>query len=146
VPTILVVDDAPDIRFLLRAVLQRADHTILEATSGTAALDLLADGLRPDAVILDIQMPGLDGWDTLTQLRAHPLEIDAPVLMLSVKASTPDLQRAWRLGCDAYLAKPFDITSLAHQVEELISASPEERAALRHARLAAHRVPLQETS
>jgi DNA-binding response OmpR family regulator len=134
---ILLVDDAPDIRLLVRAVLQRAGHEILEAESGSAALELLAREAMPDAVILDIQMPGLDGWDTLASLRAHPTAADVPVLVCSVKAGPQDTCRAWMLGCDGYLAKPFNIGDLASEVDAVIAMSPAERHAVRRARLAA---------
>lgn len=135
--TILLVDDAPDIRLLLRAVLQRSGHHLVEAESGTAALALIEDGLVPDVVILDIQMPGLDGWETLTRMRVHDLGDDVPVLMLSVKASPQDMGRAWQLGCDGYLTKPFDIGDLAREVQAIAAMTPTERATLRRVRLAA---------
>ena len=135
--TILLVDDAPDIRLLLRAVLQRTGHEVLEADSGGAALALLADGTTPDAIILDIQMPGLDGWETLSQVREHPWAEDVPVLMCSVKAAPQDISRAWMLGCDGYLTKPFNITDLAREVEAIIAMTSAERSAIRRARLAA---------
>ncbi len=133
---ILLVDDAPDIRLLVRAVLQRAGHEILEAESGGAALERLGRE-APDAVILDIQMPGLDGWATLTSMRAHPTTPDVPVVVCSVKAAPEDTSRAWMLGCDAYLTKPFNIDDLAHEVEAVIAMSPSERQATRRVRLAA---------
>jgi len=137
VSTILLVDDAPDIRLLLRAILQRSRHDVLEADSGGAALAMLATGTTPDAIILDIQMPGLDGWETLTQLREHPWAEDVPVLMCSVKAAPQDVSRAWMLGCDGYLTKPFNITDLAREVDAIIAMSSAERSAVRRARLAA---------
>jgi CheY-like chemotaxis protein len=137
VSTILLVDDAPDIRLLLRAVLQRSGHEVLEADSGAAALELVSAGHVPDAVILDIQMPGLDGWETLAQLREHPWAEGVPVLMCSVKAAPQDMSRAWLLGCDGYLTKPFNITDLAREVEAIIAMPTSERSAVRRARLAA---------
>ena len=135
--TVLLVDDAPDIRLLVRAVLARNGHDVLEADSGAAALALLTEGKVPDAVILDIQMPGLDGWETLTRVREHPQALDVPVLMCSVKAAPQDRSRAWLLGCDGYLTKPFNIADLAHEVEAVMAMSPAERLAVRRVRLAA---------
>jgi DNA-binding response OmpR family regulator len=135
-PTILLVDDAQDIRLLVKAVLQRAGHEVSEADSGTAALAALTDP-PPDAVILDIQMPGLDGWETLTRIRADDVSGDVPVLMCSVKASPEDNARAWELGCDGYLTKPFNITELVQQIEAVIARSPSERQAVRRIQLAA---------
>jgi CheY-like chemotaxis protein len=137
VATVLLIDDAPDIRLLVRAVLGRKGHAILEADSGAGALAMLADGTVPDAIILDIQMPGLDGWDTLSALRGHPHVLDVPVLMCSVKAAPQDMSRAWVLGCDGYLTKPFDIADLVSEVEAVMAMSPTERHAVRRARLAA---------
>lgn len=137
VARILHVDDAADIRLLVRAVLQRAGHDVLEADSGTAALSQLDGDELPDAVILDIQMPGVDGWETLSALRQHPRALDLPVLVCSVKAAAQDTSRAWMLGCDGYLTKPFNIADLAHEVEAVMAMSPAERQAMRRARLAA---------
>ena len=135
--TILLIDDAPDIRLLVRAVLGRTGHQILEADSGAEALAMLGSGTVPDAIILDIQMPGLDGWETLTELRERPQLVDVPVLMCSVKASPQDMSRAWALGCDGYLTKPFNIGDLVVEVEAVMTMSPSERHAVRRARLAA---------
>jgi CheY-like chemotaxis protein len=137
VARILLVDDAADIRLLVRAVLQRSGHEILEADSGSAALAHLGQPPLPDAVILDIQMPGVDGWETLSALRADPAAVDLPVLVCSVKAARQDTSRAWMLGCDGYLTKPFNIVDLAHEVDAVIAMSPDERQAVRRARLAA---------
>ena len=134
---ILLVDDAHDIRLLVRAVLERAGHEISEADSGPAALALLSEPPLPDAVILDIQMPGLDGWETLSQLRARDESADMPVLMCSVKASPDDNSRAWELGCDGYLTKPFNINELVSEVGAVIARTPSERQAVRRIQLAA---------
>lgn len=133
--TVLLVDDAQDIRLLVRAVLQRAGHEVIEADCGSAALALLDQPPLPDAVILDIQMPGLDGWETLVQLRGHGTAYDVPVLMCSVKASPEDTGRAWALGCDGYLTKPFNIAQLVQEIEAVIARSPSERHAIRRIQL-----------
>lgn len=135
--TILLVDDAPDIRLLLKAVLHRSGHEVIEAASGSEALELLDAGLEPSAIILDIQMPGLDGWTTLERIRDNSATLNTPVLMLSVKASPQDKRRAWNLGCDAYVTKPFNIVALSREVEAVVAMSAAERTAVRRARLGA---------
>ena len=133
--TILIVDDAADIRLLVTAVLQRAGYEVIEAGSGPTALRLLDDGLRPDALVLDVQMPEVDGWETLTSIRQRPEAGDTPVVMCSVRSRPDDVRLAWSLGCDGYLTKPFTIADLAEEVTAVVSRTPAERSAMRRARL-----------
>ncbi|HZU71159.1 MAG TPA: response regulator [Acidimicrobiales bacterium] len=128
---VLLVDDAPDIRLLERAVLARRGHEVLEAASGREALALLNDGPLPTVVVLDVQMPEMDGWETLSSIRRHPRAADIPVILCTVKSRSQDEARAWRGGCDGYLIKPFPIARLAEEVEEVARRSPEERQAVR---------------
>jgi CheY-like chemotaxis protein len=112
---VLVVDDAPDIRMLVKAVLGREGFDVTEAGSGPAALDALRSGSAPDLVLLDVQMPEMDGWQTLDAIKAQP----------------EDTRRAWELGCDGYLVKPFAITALVQEVATVAARSPLERRTLR---------------
>lgn len=131
--TVLVVDDAADIRLLQRAVLERSGFTVAEAKSGPEALTALAADPLPDVVVLDVQMPMMDGWETLTAIRADPRNDDVPVIMCTVKARPEDAERAWRGGCDGYLGKPFAITRLVEEVATVIARTNEQRAAVRRA-------------
>ncbi|HWC35328.1 MAG TPA: response regulator [Mycobacteriales bacterium] len=135
--TVLVVDDAADIRLLQRAVLGRSGYVVEEAASGPAALAALAKDPIPDIVVLDIQMPVMDGWDTLAAIRADPRLVDLPVILCTVKSRPEDTERAWRAGCDGYLGKPFSITNLVEEVETALARSPEQRAAVRRTWLSA---------
>jgi CheY-like chemotaxis protein len=137
--TIMIVDDAADIRLLVRAVLQRAGNAVVEAESGPAALGLLDAGLLPDAVILDVQMPEVDGWETLQAIRRHPDAGGTPVVMCTVRSRPDDARHAWSLGCDGYLTKPFTIADLCEEVAAVASRTPTERLAMRRARLDALR-------
>jgi len=127
----MTVDDADDLRALVRTILESNDFDVIEAASGRAALDLLAAGIRPDVVVLDVQMPDLDGWDTLAAIRARPDTADVAVVLCTVRAAQADIEHGWRLGCDGFLTKPFAIGELARTVLDVSSRTPDERAALR---------------
>lgn len=114
---ILVVDDEPDILLLHRLNLESAGHEVLLAADGIKALDRI-DADRPDAVVLDVMMPALDGWGVLDALRARP---DAPpVLVVSAKSAQDDIDRAIASGAAAYLAKPFEADTLIAAVASLL--------------------------
>jgi DNA-binding response OmpR family regulator len=108
----LVVDDEADIRELLRELLGRAGHEVVEAPNGSEALKLFYSE-QPDFVILDVQMPILDGWETLSRIREVS---DVPVLMLTARAEELDKVRGLRAGADDYLTKPFGRQELLARV------------------------------
>ncbi|HEX3623400.1 MAG TPA: response regulator [Acidimicrobiales bacterium] len=132
----LVVDDAPDIRLLADLVLSMAGFAVTAASSGSEALRLLAAGDLPDIVLLDVQMPEVDGWETLSRLRGDPRTADLPVVLCTVKGLPEDTLRGWSLGCDGYLGKPFDIAGLVEELHGVLGRGPQEREALRHRRIA----------
>src|SRR5215471_17021294 len=113
---ILVVDDDDDIRGLLRALLERAGHGVIDAPDGRAGLRELYAG-SPDLVILDVAMPGLDGWATLERIREVS---DIPVLMLTARDAELERVRGLRGGADDYVIKPFGRQELAARVEVLL--------------------------
>ena len=77
-------------------------------------------------VILDVQMPDLDGWQVLGEIRADEALRDLAVILCTVKASPSDLTRGWEAGCDAYITKPFDIGEMSVEVACLAALTPEE--------------------
>lgn len=113
--TVLVVDDEPRMRDLIRLYLQ-TEFTVSEAPDGFAALQSLADEI-PDLVLLDVMMPGLDGWQVLQRIRE---EYAVPVIMLTARGDVPDRVQGLRLGADDYMAKPFDGRELVARVEALL--------------------------
>ena len=115
-PAAFVIDDNADVRLLLRLVLEPAGFTVTEADGGPAALAGLAAGDLPDVVLLDVQMPDIDGWETLRAIRADPATAALPVLLCTVKSRPADLERGLELGCDGYLTKPFDVSALVGEV------------------------------
>jgi len=109
---VLVVDDEADIRELVRELLGRAGYDVVEAPNGSEALKLFYSQ-QPDFVILDVQMPVLDGWETLARIRDVS---DVPVLMLTARAEELDKVRGLRAGADDYLTKPFGRQELLARV------------------------------
>lgn len=113
---VLVVDDEADIRELVRALLERAGALVREAADGRDALRLLDDA-RPDVIVLDVTMPGFDGWQTLERIRDLS---DVPVLMLTGHDQELEKVRGLRAGADDYVTKPFGRQELLARVEALL--------------------------
>jgi DNA-binding response OmpR family regulator len=113
---ILVIDDDDDIRGLLRALLERAGHEVSDAPDGRAGLRDLYAG-SPDLVILDVAMPGLDGWATLERIREMT---DVPVLMLTARDAELERVRGLMGGADDYVVKPFGRQELVARVDVLL--------------------------
>jgi DNA-binding response OmpR family regulator len=113
---ILVVDDDSDIRGLVRELLDRRGFAVTEAKDGQEALRRVFEE-RPDLVILDVAMPGLDGWATLERIRELS---DVPVVMLTAKATELEKTRGLRAGADDYVTKPFGRQELLARIEGLL--------------------------
>jgi DNA-binding response OmpR family regulator len=113
---ILVVDDDHDIRGLVRALLERAGHEVSDAPDGRAGLRELY-AASPDLVILDVAMPGLDGWATLERIREVT---DVPVLMLTARDAELERVRGLQGGADDYVVKPFGRQELVARVDVLL--------------------------
>jgi len=113
VTSILVVDDDADIRTLVSELLQRAGHGVIQAPDGESGLKLFY-AQQPDLVLLDVSMPGLDGWEVLTRIRELS---DVPVLMLTARAGELEKVRGLRGGADDYVTKPFGRQELLARVD-----------------------------
>lgn len=124
---VLIVDDTADVRTLLRMALTIAGFDAVEAHEGPAALAMLADGVHPDVILLDVQMPVMDGWTVLEQIRRMPKTAGIPVIMCTVKSRPEDMLKGFELGCDGYVAKPFDIAGLVATVQQVAARAPLER-------------------
>ncbi|HET9059941.1 MAG TPA: response regulator [Acidimicrobiales bacterium] len=123
---LLVVDDEPDLRELLRVSLAMAGHSVEVAADGIAGL-ARAHELVPDAMVLDVMMPGLDGWTVLAAIKSDPQEKVAsiPVVMLTARADDLDVIRGGIEGAVRYLTKPFAIDDLRSAVADAVAGGPE---------------------
>jgi DNA-binding response OmpR family regulator len=121
--TILVVDDEPDVVRMLQVVLSRRGHTVLTAPSGIEGL-VKAQGEKPDLVLLDIMMEGMDGWEVLKLLKLEEATRDIPVVMLSARVEPRDKIRGLQEGAVDYITKPFSVKELAETIEAVLARSP----------------------
>jgi DNA-binding response OmpR family regulator len=112
-PRILIVDDDPVIVRLLQINFRLEGYEVDTASRGEEALQRVKEHL-PDVVVLDVMMPGLDGWEVCRQLKENPKVSHVPVIFLSARAQDEDRQRGYALGVNEYVTKPFDP---AHLVE-----------------------------
>ena len=121
---VLVADDEDDIRALVTLAVRKAGCTVIGSVAdGAAALDL-ARAEHPDLAVLDVSMPGATGLKVCTALRADPATAGIRILLLSAGASLEDVSAGLAAGADAYLAKPFQVSGLVHQVRTLTTSQP----------------------
>jgi len=116
---VLVVDDEPDVLLLCRLNLQQRGHELLEATDGSTALQLAVER-HPDVVVLDLMMPGMNGYEVLETLQNDERTSDIPVLVLTAKSLRADRERSRMLGASGFLTKPFLPSELCDMVESLV--------------------------
>lgn len=123
--SVLYVDDEPDIREVVELSLAlAADLQVQSCGSGEQALKVMPL-LRPDMVLLDVMMPGLDGPGTLARMKADPLLASIPVVFLTAKALPAEIQRFLALGAVAIIPKPFDALKLAEHVQAIWNGLPD---------------------
>lgn len=127
-PRVLVVDDTPSIRFLIRTNLEIAGFEVEEAVDGVDCLDVLRRmAVPPDAITVDVMMPRLDGMATVTAIRADRRLADIGIVMVTTQGHPADIQRANVAGVDAYVTKPFDPDFLVATVRDVIALSDSRR-------------------
>ncbi|MFT4924698.1 MAG: two-component system cell cycle response regulator [Phenylobacterium sp.] len=105
-PVVLVVDDTPANLTLMRNMLEPENYKVLLATSGEKALDLLSK-IQPDLILLDVMMPGLDGFETIKQIKALPQAKDIPVIFVTAKSDSEDVIQGFAMGAVDYITKPI---------------------------------------
>jgi two-component system cell cycle response regulator DivK len=120
---ILVVEDNPLNLKLIRDVLQVSGYDVIEAQSGEEGLRVAQEN-PPDLVLMDLQLPGIDGTETLRRLRQGTLGPDVPVVAVTALAMAEDREAAARAGFDGYLEKPISVRALPGQIEAFLAGRP----------------------
>jgi two-component system cell cycle response regulator DivK len=116
---VLVADDKDTGRELVRTVLENCNYEVFEASDGVEAL-ALARRIQPDLIILDLHMPGLDGFGVIQELRRDQNFANTPVMALTASAMMGDRERALAFGFTGYIAKPIRLTALRAEVERML--------------------------
>jgi type II secretory ATPase GspE/PulE/Tfp pilus assembly ATPase PilB-like protein/CheY-like chemotaxis protein len=116
---VLLVDDEDDLRRVMRDLLEREGYTVEEARDGVQALDQV-DRHAPDIIVLDLNLPGLDGYSVLSQLRSRSATRDIPIIVLTAKGDEDNEVRVFELGADDFLSKPFRARALPARLEAVL--------------------------
>jgi CheY-like chemotaxis protein len=119
---VLVIDDEPDVRWLIRLSLERAGHEVIDAEDGLRGV-ALAQKQRPEIIVLDLMMPVMDGYAVLAELAKDQRTASVPVVVLSARAIPDEAERAVGAGARRFLEKPFDPDLLAGELDSLLDAS-----------------------
>jgi CheY-like chemotaxis protein len=119
---VLVIDDEPDVRWLIRMSLERAGHEVIDAEDGLRGI-AMAMKQRPEIIVLDLMMPVMDGYGVLAELSKDPRTANVPVIVLSARAIPDEAERAVGAGARRFLEKPFDPELLAGELDLLLHAS-----------------------
>ena len=114
---ILIVDDDETLLHFLTEYLEQEGYVVVSADRGTKALRLFYDE-QPEIVVLDVMMPGMDGWEVCARIRELS---DTPVILLTAKTSEAEKLRGFRLGVDDYITKPFSLAELAARIQAVLS-------------------------
>jgi len=119
---ILIADDDPGIRLAVKDYLELAGYSVVAASNGLEALNLL-DTYHPHLLVSDIKMPRLDGYSLVTKVRQQPEFRLLPVIFLTERGSTEERIRGYQVGCDIYLPKPFEMEELKAVIRNLLERS-----------------------
>lgn len=119
---ILVVEDSPDIRALIRMLLQAADHEVFTASDGQEGVTATREK-RPDLVLMDLSLPILSGWEAAREIKSDPETARIPVIAVTAHAMHGDRERALAAGCDGFVAKPIDEETFASVVASFLQAT-----------------------
>jgi CheY-like chemotaxis protein len=116
---VLLVEDEDQLRRVMKDLLEREGYTVAEARDGVQALDQV-DRFAPDVIILDLNLPGLDGYSVLTQLRSRPATRAIPIMVLTAKGDEDNEVRVFELGADDFITKPFRAKALSARLEAVL--------------------------
>ncbi len=119
--TIFIVEDEKDHLELLKLVLEQNRFSVLSTSSGDKAVPLITQ-MNPDLVILDVMLPGLNGFEICKILRSNPATASLPVVILTARSAKADVEEGTQAGANLYVKKPFDADALIAQIRTLLSA------------------------
>jgi CheY-like chemotaxis protein len=120
---LMVVEDEPENRLFIGLLLRTEGFDVVEAEDGPTALAVLEQETPPELILLDVMMPGLNGWQVYQRLRENPRWRNIPVVMLTALAQRSDVERAVELGVDGYVTKPFEPADLLHTIEKALGGT-----------------------
>jgi two-component system cell cycle response regulator DivK len=120
--TILYVEDNPDNRMLVRRILLSENYNLLEAVNASDALDVLKTA-KPDLILMDINMPDMDGYTLTAKIKTTPGFERVPILALTANVMRGDKEKTLEAGCDGYIQKPIDFDELLREVERFLARS-----------------------
>jgi CheY-like chemotaxis protein len=116
---ILVIEDNEDNLSLMRLLLERANYKVLVATNGFAGLEV-ARAEQPNLILLDLAMPEMDGWEVARELKNDIVTRNIPIIAVTAHALPKDRERAVEAGCNAFIVKPFSVSKLISEIENLL--------------------------
>jgi DNA-binding response OmpR family regulator len=122
---ILIVDDEPNVVVPIQFLMEQQGYRVMTAERGEDALDLIYQ-YKPDLVLLDILLPGIDGWEVCEIIRLNPDFRDIKIVFLTAKGREEEIAKGLALGADAYITKPFSNAALVAKVKELLEKTNEE--------------------
>ncbi|HTY13495.1 MAG TPA: response regulator [Candidatus Omnitrophota bacterium] len=122
---ILIVDDEPEILAILKFRISNWGFDPITASSGQEGIDLAFEQ-RPDLLLLDVMMPGMDGFEVLKKIKSNESTKGIPVIMVTVAAAKADIEKGMSLGASFYLTKPYDAQELHHRITQLLGSEEEE--------------------
>lgn len=119
VATIMYVEDNQDNRILIRRVLQAEGFNVLEASDANHALSMISSAI-PDLILMDINMPDIDGYTLTSQIKSMPGMVDIPIIAVTANVMRGDREKTLEAGCDGYIQKPIDVDSLPSQIRRYL--------------------------
>jgi two-component system, cell cycle response regulator DivK len=117
---VLVVEDHEDNRRILRDLLTSAGYELIEAETGPEGVDM-AKVHRPDLILMDLQLPGIDGYEAARRIKAEPALSSVPIIAVTSYALSGDEERAYAAGCTAYISKPYSPRKLLARIREQLA-------------------------
>jgi DNA-binding response OmpR family regulator len=119
----MLVDDEPELRFLVKRMLKREGYEVIEAANGEESLEMLKT-IKPGLILMDVRMPGLDGWEVCKRIKENPKTKNIPVIIFSVRDSEESLKRSFEYAhADAHIGKPFEIREFIDKIKIIFEKS-----------------------